>query len=217
MDFILGINSCVTYLPKIVELDGYEVGVKEIFLPTSLLHSGGDFEIGVSTDAGLSFSNTVKVKLPESSLWPQKIVSAVADSLSEYASIISHENGKIQIETVSPQTILRLPLGLAKVLGLDVFQITNQPVMGTSIVSNEILSERILVTCNFVTPQQVNGRLMQYIYSGPPSHVGSAGDIYCKTLDAPFYCVRIGFYNVFWEPIHVPDQMFTLLLHFRKS
>ena len=50
-----GLNKSITYLPRIIDLTGYEVAPVDLYVPTTVVHSGTHFEIRMSTDSGLCF------------------------------------------------------------------------------------------------------------------------------------------------------------------
>ena len=215
MDFYIGINKSTTYLPRIIDLTGYEVAPIDLYVPTAILHSGTSFEIRVSTDSGVSFSHTVEVKLPETYHWSSKAIAGLAKVLVKYATVTVDDNGHVRVVTNSDEVQLQLPHSLSRIFGLNTTLVTSQGVSGTSLVAYEILHERVLVFCNFIHPYLVHGRYMPCLYAGPPSQFSQQGH-YKRTVNGQFYSLNIVFYNVFWEPVSLPDESYSLMLHFRK-
>ena len=196
MDFYIGLNKSITYLPNIVNLTDYEVAATDIYIPTSLLHSGHAFEIRVSEDGGVSFPRTIEYSMPESFYGGTKAMADLSEKLKPYASIGLTEDGHMEFYSKSAETQILFPSSLSRVFGLQNQLITTKKVTSSAILSYDVLYERIIIFCNFVPPYWVNGKYMPCLYLGPPAQSFEKGR-FLKTTNGQFYSLGISFFNVF--------------------
>ena len=83
MSFFLGFNQSITYLPRTINISEYEAATSDCYLPIHLLYSGTNFEVMVSTNAGLSYDIIIQVHMP-TELMPSQLLLLLAEKLQEY-------------------------------------------------------------------------------------------------------------------------------------
>ena len=216
MSFCIGLNQHLTYLPQLLDLTGYEVSAVECYLPNHILSSGHNFEVMVSTDSGMSYAKHVNVQLPANSPWAVKILHKLVDQLADFIEAEISPDGHISIKTVSDDIVVKLPPSLTSIFGLSDHVVTSTVQQGDSVISFDILLQRVVLTCNVVQPFQFHGRYIPCVYMGSPNPT-SYYPVYRKTTPGSCYSIALDFYNTFLEKLAIPDRTFSLLLHFKKA
>jgi hypothetical protein len=217
-NFTVVVTSRQTFLPKIVDLTNYEVGVSDIHCSEFSLIHGQSYSICVSSPTGASKNFKFRPAGKRLHGWHElDFIKAFEDMLSPYLQIDLDDCGVIEINPLISDHVVELPTGLSTALGLPSKHVrldegTN--ITGAGPVIPHLLTSRIMVTGNFVPVTLANQRCTPLVYCGPPVQHGIQVP-YQATIDGSFYSLNVGFQTIFGDQIDLMDGQFSMGLHFR--
>lgn len=216
MSFFIGCNSKTTYFNTPVKLAEYDVSVVDAHVSPQAFHFGHTYYIKVIEHSEESDTNLVADQLHVELAYPCSVlcvVKAVADAIGGYASVELDQKGKLEV-TCNEKFSLLFPTSLSRILGFQFTLFVGQN-KASFCVDPEQYAERIVVVCNLVESNQVNGQFLPIVYFGPLSY-HSDSPLYRKTVVKESSSITIQMFNAMLEPLNIPNHAFSLLLHFRK-
>lgn len=215
MEFYVSCTRKQEPLQKAYQLENYEVAVFDCYVPTEIMRYShhNDIKVLVHDKQG----SLIETKNFVNSVDLYSVFNAVRtlDScLQGYATVGIDENGILQCQCKENVKVV-FTSSLARIFGLKA-NIFAGSFVGSYPVTPRLLQDRIILTSNMALTTTANRLGLRSIYQGPAQH-HTAHPEYHRLVDCELNNVKIGFCDIIGMELKIPDDAFSVLLHFRKT
>lgn len=215
MDFFVSCNKRHVDLQTPMLLHDYEVAVLDCYVPQEVMRysHNNDIKVLVFDDHGAlaeteSFINTIDL---DSAF---RTVRSLDTALQGYAEVSIDKNGILQCKCKNNIKVV-FTSGLSRVLGLKANMYSGS-FIDSYPITPRLLLERIIITSKLPLMATADTGGLRSVYHGPIQHHASNAQ-YHRLADCEISNLKIGFCDILGMELNVPDETFSVLVHFRKS